>query len=471
FVGGVGDDTITIGVTTKAIVTGAGNDTVTSTGVVGTGGSVDFGDGTLDTIVLTGAQADAADATSTFNSKFTNFEVLSLATGATETLDMVGLGNVSLVTTIGANGLTLSNFVTSGTFTLTGPSTKATVVVRDAAFNATDTLNVTLSNSSADTDIFGEVVAANVETINISMVDAGTGTSVPATIDTATLTAVNATKVVVSGNNGLTLANTTSVNVLSFDASGVVADSGAFDTAANLAVTYVSAATSTTKAVTIVGGAGDDVLTGNTAVVHSSSSITGGEGKDKITGSKGVDTINLAETTAAADTVIFAVTANNGIDTIAGFAAGSGADIAQVVAASTTAGTTGGNTAVFGTSTNTTLTTGAQAFALTGASTNTDDVIEINATLSSFGDLGKAGVVDGAELLKALSANNTAAASITSAGNDEDAYLVAYQNGNAYLYEVANGGTNTAIVAAEIFLVGVFTGVAQGAFVSGDFTV
>jgi hypothetical protein len=72
--------------------------------------------------------------------------------------------------------------------------------------------------------------------------------------------------------------------------------------------------------------------------------------------------------------------------------------------------------------------------------------------------------------MKALSANNAPAASITANAANDDGYLVAYQSGNAYLYQVTNDN-NTTIVAAEIALVGVFTGVAQGAFVSGDFTV
>jgi hypothetical protein len=158
----------------------------------------------------------------------------------------------------------------------------------------------------------------------------------------------------------------------------------------------------------------------------------------------------------------------DGVDTITGFAAGTGADLVNLVHTATTATTADGAAAVVGTSTNTTLTTGAAAFALTGASSTTSDVVEITATLSSYGNLGLTGANSGIELLKALSSTDSAATSITATTADDDFYMVAYQNGNAYLYQVTNGA-DTAVVAAEIALVGIFNGVAAGAFASGDF--
>lgn len=469
FTGGAGADSVSLGATTKAITMGAGDDTVIYGGAAGTGGSVNAGDGS-DTIQMSGAEADAADLNSTFNSTFTNFEVLSIETGATETLDVVGLNNVSKVKTIGANGLTVNNLASGGTLTLTGASTAATMGVRDAAFNAADTFNIALSNSTAGVVAFGSVTVANVETVNISTVDAGTSTSTAATIDTATLAATSAKSIVVSGNNGLTLTNTGNVAVTSFDASGVVAN-GTDDTAANLAVTFTSANTTASASITIKGGAGNDVLAGN-ATTANANNITGGEGADQITTGLGNDTFVLTETTAAADTVVFATTANNGIDTITGFQAGAGAttDKAKLVAAATTnAAQDVAGVADFA-AISVALTSGAQAYVL-GASTATNDIIEITTALSSFGNLGAAGVVDGTELLKALSSTNVAASSFTTSTAGDDFYLVAYQNGNAYLYQVTDAGLDTTVVAADIALVGVFNGVAAGAFAAGDFTV
>lgn len=115
---------------------------------------------------------------------------------------------------------------------------------------------------------------------------------------------------------------------------------------------------------------------------------------------------------------------------------------------------------------------GAAAFALTGANSTTDDIVEITATLSNYGNLGLAGATSGTELLKALSSTDAAATSLTATTAGDNFYVVAYQNGNAYLYQVTDDGSaNTAVIASEIALVGVFNGVAAGAFAAGDFTV
>lgn len=285
FTGGAGADSIVLGATTKAITMGAGDDTVTTSGLVGTGGSVDAGAG-VDTIRMTAAEANVADNDATFNSHFANFEVLNL-TGATGTvaLDMAGINAIKQVTVATATALTLNNISTGGTLTITGASTLETVNVANAAFNAADVFTVALSNGTALTQAFGTVALAGVETVNINTVDTGTGADVAATADSLILQATSATKIVVAGNNGLNLTNTGNVAVTSFDASGVVAN-GTTDTTANLAVTFTSA--NTTTAVAITGGAGNDALTGNAGV----DTIKGGAGNDAISGMVGNDVLN-----------------------------------------------------------------------------------------------------------------------------------------------------------------------------------
>lgn len=476
FTGGAGADKVTLTASfTKAISMGDGNDTVVYA-AQGTGGSVAAGAG-KDTIVMTDAEADSADANATFNTKFTGFEVLSLSSLSGATIDLAGINSVGSVISAGGGSVTLNSFASGGTYSLTANSTAATLGVTNATFNAADVVNVSLEKVGVLAA--GTVTAANVETIHILNADASASGSAAA-IDTLTLVATGATSITVAGNNGLNLTNTGNTAVTSFDASGVVAN-GTADTAANLAVTFVSA--NTTTAVSIVGGAGNDTLTGNAGVDTISGGagadiisggagadvLTGGEGADTITGGAGNDTINLTETTAAADTVVFSAAAAsaNGVDTIIGFAAGaSGADIVQLLATDTSVAGTG--TAVLGTAT-TALVSGGVAYTLGSVVTTTSDIVEIDVALSSFGNLGAVGVVDGTELLKGLSSVNVAATSITASGTSEAFYIVAYQNGNAYLYQAASADVN--VVASEITLVGVFNGVAQGAFASGDFTV
>jgi S-layer protein len=470
FTGGAGFDSVSIGTTTKAITMGAGDDTVTtSSAAVGTGGSVAAGDGT-DTIVMTSALAAGADDNSTFNSKFTGFEVLRLSDtlAAKTTLNLTGLNAVSKVELAlgGDDAATavIDNLVSGGTVQTEASSTGITIQVKDATFNAADTLNLAIKAAAITTT--ATVTAAGVETLNISAADATTagGTAVVHVI--STLTAAAATTINVSGNNGLTItAATGSTKVATFNASGVVPN-GTADTGALLAVTYTSLNTS--SAVSITGGAGNDVLTAAAASTKVQT-ITGGNGADVITGGAANDIIDLTETTAAIDTVIFLNAASNGVDAITGFAAGTGVDLASVLAANTTVAT-GAGVAVSGATASATLTTGAAAFALTGANSTTSDVVEITTVLSSYGNLGLAGATSGIELLKALSSTDSAATSITATAAGDDFYLVAYQSGNAYLYQVSNDG-DAAVASSEIALVGVFNGVASGAFASGDFLV
>ncbi|MDO9318166.1 MAG: calcium-binding protein [Gammaproteobacteria bacterium] len=335
FTGGAGADTLILtDEFTKAITLGAGDDKVTivdtdADGVLaGTGGTVAAGDGT-DTIVLTSTTADAIDGNSTFNTKFTGFEVLDIATGgAAATVNLAGINGVSKVVTRGAAGvLTLDGFATGGTLTLDADVGAGSYVanVTNAVLTAGDTFNVSLSTAAAAAIGFGSVTLAGIETVNIATVDASTASA--ATIGTATLVATAATKVVVTGNNGLTLTNTGNTVITTFDASGVVGNSTstAVDTAANLGVTFTSANVTTTATVTITGGAGNDTLSGAAA----KDTINGGAGADTVSGGLGVDTITVGE---GRDIVVVNSTAGTSTDSgTAAFDSVTGFKVSEVI--------------------------------------------------------------------------------------------------------------------------------------------
>ncbi len=334
FTGGAGADTITLSnAFTKAITMGAGDDKVTYAGAAGTGGSVAAGDGT-DTIVMTAAQADAADADATFNTKFTGFEVLDVATGAgATTINLAGVNAVNNVVTRGAVGaLQLDGFTSGGKLTLdaaVGGGGSYVANVTNAVLTPSDTFNLALSNAGAATVAFGSVTLAGIETVNISTVDAGTASA--ASIDTATLVATAAKTVVVTGNNGLTLTNTGNTAITSFDASGVVGNSTAtaVDTAANLAVTFTSANVTTTATVTITGGAGNDVLTGAAA----KDTINGGAGNDAVAGGTGIDNITVG---VGRDAVVIGSLAGTSTDSgTAAFDVVTGFKVAEAITAAT----------------------------------------------------------------------------------------------------------------------------------------
>jgi len=395
FTGGAGADAVTLGVTTKAIDMGAGDDTVTYAGIVGTGGSVAAGTGT-DTIVMTSTAAAASDATPVFNTKNTGFETLSIsgAFGATDALDVDGLNNVSKVIVQGGTGsLTASqinNIDSTGTVEFRASIDGMTIGVQSAITSASDVLNINLASTTAITH--GSIVSANVETININTADFATAGSDAVTHIISVLDVAAATTITVAGNNGLTItAATNSIAVTNFDASGVVANNtilttglsaqlATTDTAALLAVTYASLNATATAAVTITGGDGNDTLTGAAALdtiiggagadilsgLAGIDTLTGGEGADTLTGGAAADSIVLTETTSAADIVIFnAVEAtssdsgrvattgsdnDSGQDTITGFTFGT--DTIRVVATGITNFVHGTNTAI-GTATGT----------------------------------------------------------------------------------------------------------------------
>ena len=333
-----GNDTISVasGATT-AITTGDGNDTITYGGASGTNGSVNAGGGT-DTVVISAANAATASASSTFNNTWTGFEKVALTGATNQTVNLVGLNGVNSASVSGGNGVTINGFSSGGTLTLTGAGTSTIAGVTNAAFSITDTFNVVLGEPTAAAGVaYGSVTAAEVETINISAPDPVTKGSA-AVIDTLTLVDTAATSVILTGNNGLTLTNTGNTKITSFDASGVVAN-GAADTAANLAVTFTSANTTSGAVVNISGGAGNDTLTGNSAI----DIITGGAGADVLNGASGADKLTGG---AGADTFSFTATNANGaifgtFDEITDFVVGTDklqfAGVTDVVSAQQTA--------------------------------------------------------------------------------------------------------------------------------------
>jgi S-layer protein len=324
FDGSDGADSITItGATTQSITMGGGNDTVTITGatVAGTGlgvaGTLAGGEGT-DTLVMAKADAISASANAAFNTDVSGFETLRIsdALAAADNIDVDGLNDVTRVeiTTAAAVAATISNLNSGGTVELEAGMTTLTVEVQSALVSAADTLNLELNNATLTA--FGTIVAANVETINISAADA-TAAGGNAVIHTATLQATGATSISVSGNNGLNLTNTGNVAVTNFDASGVVANGTAVaDTPANLAVTFASENVTVGAVVTITGGAGNDALTGGAGALDT---IRGGAGNDAINGGTGVDTLVFESTFLL-----------NGTDTVTGFVAGVGGDIIDI---------------------------------------------------------------------------------------------------------------------------------------------
>lgn len=271
FTGGDGKETVSIGATTKAITTGAGDDKVTI-GATSITGSVDAGDG-VDTLSMAAADAVTASATTTFETKITGFEKLSLAAvAASGTVALANLDDLNDVAIAGVDvgqALTLSG-AQSGINLRFADATQTSTIVTLANNGSADVANVFLTTAD-EASTLAALDLTGFETINITSSDTDTNTTAASNALTA-LTAAAAKSIVVTGNAGFALANGfTGTALTSFDAAGVTAG----------AVTYTSGALA--GAATIKGGAGNDTL--NAAAAVAAVTIQGGAGNDTITGS------------------------------------------------------------------------------------------------------------------------------------------------------------------------------------------
>lgn len=112
FTGGSGADRVGIVATTAAHIMGDGDDTVFVFGsALGVGGSVDAGQGAADTLQMSSADAAVASANGTFGVSIANFEKVSLtqtAVGATDTINLANLDDISYFTTAGTDVATIT---------------------------------------------------------------------------------------------------------------------------------------------------------------------------------------------------------------------------------------------------------------------------------------------------------------------------------------------------------------------------
>ena len=288
FTGGAGVETISIGATTKAIDMGDGNDVVTiSTTTLGAGGSVKGGAGT-DTLV-----ANTNGSAIIGLPAFSGFEVLRVAGAAAQgTHNTVGFTALEVGATAGAT--VFSNVAAGvGLTSLAANTGGVTVTLADATGTA-DTFALGFRSAAAQ-DLSGAkgITINGVETINITNTDTSTTSYQQNKLN---LTADSVTKIVVTGNAGLDLTGSTYAKVTTFDASGIT---GPASEAANLAVKFTSGNTTVAEAVTILGGSGNDVLTGSATA---NDTINGGAGNDTLvytggsdvfTGGAGADTFSL----------------------------------------------------------------------------------------------------------------------------------------------------------------------------------
>lgn len=431
--GGSGKDVITANAATiETIDLGAGDDTLT----IGTGGNVTTadtykgGDG-KDTLNITAATNANTLVAGKLNAQFSGFEVLGLTTvDANIDVSKWGVNELTIagdVTDGGAGtALTASGFTTGATVTLTANADQ-TDILNVGIKNATDagTPNDTLNIKLAADLTAAHTYKVGVDGINILNVDATDPDAVTSTgVYTLTLSsASNVREINVTGKSALTL-----------DASGFGGTEG------------IKLASTASGDLTFTGTGLGDV-------------ITGGSGKNVITGGNGKDTIDISASAAKQDTIVLATAAADR-DIITGFTTGDGAeaDVLEFGLTDLTKSDALGYKEV-----TVSRVADGQAVTLADASDGYN-VLELKFSAEN-GDLGAS--TNGTELMKAL-ATGGAATDITVTKTGWKGFLVAYDNGNAYVY-YADADGDTTLSANEIALVGVVNNVAVGSFVEGNF--
>lgn len=441
----------------------AGAGTLTTTFAATTLTSYDASASTgAQTVTFTGASAVAvkggtADDTFTFGATFTSADTVDAGTGA-DTVSLDG-GNFSVAGNDTLKGLIALKGVETLVFT---GGTGATI--DNSTLTNTEIKTFVLNTTVADT--INNAIAANVYAFGTA--NAGTSTfALKAGETTLNLELRGTTTADADADNLTVTGGATTVNIaskgLSTGASGFADGDGVYNTGNSNDLGLVTAPVNTTFKVTgdahttatlaAVATFDASALTGDLWLWGSAGNDTlkGGKGANEIDGKGGVDTIDISASTAKVDLIDTDgndLSANR--DSIIGFTAGAGGDHLGIDIANTTAATLATAAPVVTTTAST-----------VGAFLAATDILEFEVANigTSLGD-GSANSLDGTNLDALLD--------ITTAVAGDEGYVVAYQNGNAYVYHV-DSGADTNVTAGEANLIAEIKGVAVGALTAENF--
>ena len=431
-------------------------------------------------IDVTQSTADAANSrTATLTLTATQTTVLGGGSGAAQTVNITGtedivFGGAVAVGTINASGMSARTATTPGlVMNATGHTLAQTITGSSGADSIVGSTKTDTLSGGAGNDIIAGGLGAD-------SIDGGTGTD---TVTTANMVggagalegAGGGTSTGVVVNLGTTAA--TAATVLSKTATNDVL-SGSLSTVAAGSIAYLFNASAPTNAATVktVTGVENVTLDGNgeNYVIGSDGAnvITGGSGADRIESGKGNDTvvpglgIDTVTTGAGTDTISLTgigVVANR--VTVTDFATTT--DIIGLDVDFTTVATAAGGTPIVEDESTAAANANAAAYdlgALTGTNTNAIDLVTLDtAVLTNLANADLSASTTGVELFKALvvlGAGKTAS-QITLQNNGDKLFLAVDDGVDGYLYllDSAGAGAGNAVVqAAEVLLVGTFTG-------------
>jgi hypothetical protein len=322
-----GNDSVTPGAGTHNITLGAGDDTAVFAANLTVGDVVAGGDGT-DTLSV-GAAATAITAASV-----TGFETLTLSAAATQDMAVY---TATTFTTLDStnNGASVFNNTSNSVTNLTNTTTAGDITMNRLVDGTASVITVSAQDDVAASDgatAIGTLAVADEETINLV-----SGSNAAETLTITTLTAGDATSVVMSGTANVAVTGnvTTATNLASVDASGVSGTAEFHATGATANITAVASV----GAFEFTGGGGSDIITGGAAV----DILLGGGGADIINGGASGDTLNggagTDNLTGGAGSDTFQVTAGDAGDNITDFTGLAGGDVLNLAGAGTAVGT------------------------------------------------------------------------------------------------------------------------------------
>lgn len=442
--GGVGNDTINAGAGADSINAGTGDDTVLFASVAAlTGDTTVIGGAGTDTLKLTTGLNTASNLTDAAFASVSGFEVLDISNGNTNT----GLQSV----TLGPNSD--AAFPTGISFRVAN----AAVGLNLQGGLSTVPISLTWSNGGtayADTIVGGSGNDSLRGGDGADFVSGGDG-------DDRFWVQVN------TGDNNDTIIGGNGSDTLVVEYSVLSGYSANLTNDANLSgveniVLYSGGSTiwssinlaGQTEAFNIVGSDANNSVVGGAG----NDTISSGNSQDTIQGGGGDDQIDLSETTAATDTVVFSAAASNGVDTISGFNKGaSSGDVLKVTGLATLVGSgaTGGvaaTNAIYvgassaGTKGNTAVSKVVVIAAADNAAADWNDVVaKIGGALTVAGD--------------------------TTAGNANTAVLIS--NGvDTRVYLFSDDATNnTTVESSELTWVATLTGVVTSGFTENNFAI
>jgi len=456
---------------------GSGNDRFNIGGNLSTADALNGGEGT-DTLAISqaGGWSAASDAIVKAIGAQTSFEVLEVTDAApTSSFDLSKVAYdsfkfsgalTSVLALTGTNSETVNFNTTSNVTAATARTTSGTAA--PASVDLID-INPTLDNGSNSITLVidGLTLTGMRGSDGISGTLAGAGSDALDVSPYETITIVSTGTLstdanVIQGGDGGTNSSAEQAAVTAGDGLVLGTNVNVTITGANdLTIESVVVQNVTLNAAAFTGKLNVVI---NDATVDSNDVITGGTKDDTITAGDGIDTIDL--TSGGSDTVNLdavtesrtnggnaaAITSNADRDIIKGFTVGSGtgADKLDLVVASADFLTT----AITGTQASpATITTGKITEFAFEFSNNSADL----AASTTGSELGK-GIISGA------------AATELTTSDDAPGYIIAYDNGNAYVYyyDAGTGGNTTLTLSTEVKLVAVVEGVAIGGFAAAN---